>query len=87
MIKQIFYYVTFKRAFKKLQSSQRVDFEKKLILFANNPFDPRLRTHKLQGKLEKYYSFSINYSERVVFEFINKETVGLVDIGPHRIYR
>ncbi len=87
MVKHLFYYVTFKRAFKKLQPFQRADFEKKLTIFVNNPFDSRLKTHKLQGKLDRYHSFSINHSDRVVFEFIGNETVGLVDIGSHSIYR
>ncbi len=52
-----------------------------------NPLNPVLRTHKLSGKLESYWSFSINYEMRILFEFIDKETVGFVDFGTHEIYR
>jgi mRNA-degrading endonuclease YafQ of YafQ-DinJ toxin-antitoxin module len=53
----------------------------------NNPFDETLKTHKLKGKLKEFWSFSVNYSFRIVFEFIKKDEVIFYDIGDHRIYQ
>jgi addiction module RelE/StbE family toxin len=52
-------------------------------LFLENPFDPRLRTHKLTGKLEGFWALSIDYDCRVIFQFIDKNDVLLIDIGGH----
>ncbi len=47
-------------------------------LFSRNPFQPRLRTHKLSGKL-----VSVAYNCRVVFKFLNGNEVVLIDVGGH----
>lgn len=55
-------------------------------LLADNPFDPKLNTHKLKGKLERFWSASINYDLRIVFEFMsyeNQEVILLQNIGTH----
>ena len=59
-------------------------FWNSLELFSNNPFDTRLKTHKLTGKLSGLWALSIDYDCRVVFKF-TKETneVLLIDIGSH----
>lgn len=56
-------------------------------IFLDDPFDARLNTHKLHGQQAKYYAFSATYSLRIIFEFIDSETVGFVDIGLHSIYK
>lgn len=77
----------FQKSFKKLSKDiQKVAIQKDQI-FRNNPFSPRLKTHKLRGKLSKFYSYSVKYSYRIVFEFVGKDTVIYQDIGTHEIYR
>lgn len=54
-------------------------------LFINDPFEAKLKTHKLSGKLKDLWSFSIEYDLRVVFFFTKdkpKRAV-FVDIGTH----
>ena len=58
-------------------------FWKAIELFLKNPFHPRLRTHKLSGKLEGLLAFTVAYDCRVVFKFLNGDEVLLVDIGGH----
>ena len=58
---------SFKRAFKKSVAgnvSLETRFWERMELFRNNPFDPKLRTHKLSGKLKDLWSFSIEYDLR-----------------------
>lgn len=43
----------------------------------------KLRTHKLNGELKGSWAFNINNNYRIVFEFIDNNTVLLIDIGTH----
>lgn len=86
-IQRVLYSSHFKRSFKKLPREKQKLFEKRLVIFKKNPFDPRLKTHKLSGKSIKYWTFRLTYSDRVVFEFISEEEIGLIDIGSHDVYQ
>ena len=76
----------FKRSFKKLSINIRRDFDNKIDTFAQNPFDSSLRTHKLRGRLSKYYSFYLRGGYRVLFRFGEPGEVMLLDVGPHDYY-
>lgn len=76
----------FKRNYKKLtkyDSSLKSLVYTKLEKFSQEPFDPSLKTHKLSGNLNHYWSLSITYDIRIIFRFINKNSVLLIDIGKH----
>jgi len=77
---------SFKRAFKK-QIKNNGDIEKrfwgKLEQFTSNPFHPNLKTHKLSGKLKEFWSFSLDYNQRILFYFTEEGKAILVDIGSH----
>jgi addiction module RelE/StbE family toxin len=78
---------SFKRVYKKRIKSTEVEvlFWDRLEIFINDPFDPKLRTHKLSGKLKDMWSFSIEYDFRVVFFFTKEKPkkAVFVDIGTH----
>ena len=63
----------FKRAFKKkVKGKQNIEskYWEKVDIFIKNPFDTQLRTHKLSGKLEGMWSFTVEYDLRFfVFPF------------------
>lgn len=77
----------FKDNYKKLPENIKKKAVKKQVLFQMDPFSPNLKTHKLSGKLEEYWSFSIDYHYRIVFRFISKSEVLFVDVGTHGIYK
>jgi len=52
-------------------------------LFSRNPFDARLRTHKLTGKLEGLWAFSVDYDWRVIFKFLKEDEILLIHVGGH----
>ena len=56
-------------------------------VFRKNPFDGRLKTHKLAGKNREAWAFSIDYSHRTVFIFLADKAVLFLDIGNHEIHR
>jgi mRNA-degrading endonuclease YafQ of YafQ-DinJ toxin-antitoxin module len=77
---------SFKRAFKrriKGDTEAEARFWQKLDQFKANPFDPSLKTHKLSGKFKEYWSFSVEYDQRVLFYFNEDENAVFVDIGSH----
>lgn len=57
-----------------------------LELLGEDPFDPRLRTHKLKGKLSGSWAASVAYDLRIVFELVEEggeEAVLLESVGTH----
>ena len=61
----------FKKNFKKLPQHIQKKAVQKDNLFRTNAFDKRLSTHTLSGKLNDYYSYSVDDNYRVLFGFIN----------------
>ena len=84
-IREIVWTTGFKRAFRKrlVRSSDKRLFEERLKTFVEDPFDPRLKAHKLTGMLAGLWSFSVTYDCRVIFKFHPDDTVVLIDIGQH----
>ncbi len=59
-------------------------YAKVLTILENNPFHPSLRLHKLQGRVQEYYSVSLNLDYRIILSFIMQEhTIIPIDIGTH----
>jgi addiction module RelE/StbE family toxin len=76
----------FKRIYKKKISNDEAlkqRFWKAMELFSEEPFHKRLRTHKLTGRLEGLWAFSVSYDCRVVFKFLHEKEILLIDIGGH----
>lgn len=76
----------FKRIYRKESKERRRTQEQILDRCGNvckDPFQPRLRTHKLTGRLEGLWAFSVNFDCRVIFKFISKTEILLIDIGGH----
>lgn len=62
------------------------EIEETLELLSKDAFDPRLRTHKLKGKLGDSWACSAGYDLRIVFSFVEQgdaEAVLLETIGTH----
>jgi addiction module RelE/StbE family toxin len=76
----------FKRIYKKKirnNDELKKKFWEAMKLFLQEPFHNNLRTHKLTGKLEGLWAFSVMYDCRVIFKFIDKDKILLIDIGGH----
>lgn len=83
---KIIYHPKFKKEYKKLPTKIKNLACKKEEIFRVNNFDHRLNTHKLHGGLADFWSFSVNYKYRIIFEFIDNDTVRFYAIGNHDIY-
>ncbi len=79
---------------KQLKKIKRKDekvfklFRTRTKIFVADPFDPRLGTHKLKGRLLGRYAFSLTESLRVIFRFKTPTTILLIALGSHdQMYR
>lgn len=85
---EVLYSSKFAREYRKLPAAVKVLAEEQEMLFRKNPFDPKLKTHKLKGRLDGFLSFSIGYKYRIIFEFgKNKKNVYFHSVGDHDIYQ
>ncbi len=85
---EIIYGSKFDREYKKLPDNIKDIAEQQEKIFRQDPFDSRLKTHKLKGKLSRFLSFSIGYKYRIIFEFSkDKNMVFFHSVGDHDIYQ
>lgn len=84
---KILYTKKFEREYKKLPISLKKEAEKREVIFRTNPFAPTLKTHRLKGKFKDFWSFSITYKHRIIFEFGGKNTAYFHSVGDHRVYQ
>lgn len=84
---QVEYSTNFVRQFKKLNPQIRSKAIKAEVLFKKDSFSPKLKTHKLSGRLKDLWAFSIDYKHRVIFKFKDRGIVLFYTIGSHDIYK
>lgn len=77
-----------------LKNAQRLPhFQQKklaqlLETLGTQPFDSRLHTKPLSGRLTGFYSCRITRDWRIIFQFVDAATIKLVDVAHRReIYR
>ena len=73
----------FDRHFKKLPWVIQEKVKRRSEIFASNPFDQRLKTHKLHGERKEEWAYSVDYSYRITFVFVGEKEVLYTDIGTH----
>ncbi|MBI2926909.1 MAG: hypothetical protein HYY24_14530 [Verrucomicrobia bacterium] len=81
---------SFWRGWSQLAASQQQAARQAFRIFKANPFDPRLRPHRIH-RLSAYYGRTI-YAVEIAADlrgtfYVEGETVWSVDIGTHDIYR
>ncbi len=84
---RIIYSPKFAREYKKLPQKVKGAAEEIEAVFRDDPFNPVLGTHKLHGRFKDFWSFSIGFKFRIVFEFGEKGTVYFHSIGNHDVYQ
>ena len=61
----------FVRCFKKLPHELKIKALEREEIFRKDQFDPRLKTHKLSGKLKDCYAFYVDFKTRIIFKDFN----------------
>ena len=73
----------FNKQLGKLSLKQQDKFWMRLELWQEDPTNSLLRLHRLEGKLEKYYSINITGDIRALYEVVNGEMYLYDMIGSH----
>ncbi len=80
----------FWESFYDLPPAQKESVRRAWEIFKADPFDPRLRTHKIRRLSAHYkrtiYAVVVEADLRALF-FIEDATVWTVDVGTHDLYR
>ena len=82
---------SYKNAFKKkikIDPAIKTKIITTMELLQQDPFSPKLKTHKLKGILESNWACSVDYDVRIIFDFVkNQDTeeteILLMNIGGH----
>jgi addiction module RelE/StbE family toxin len=77
----------FKKSYRKLPKNVKEKAKEKEQIFRINPFSSRLDTHKLHGKYQEYWAFTVIGQYRIMFAFIDSDNVDFINIGTHEIYK
>lgn len=83
---KVTYSSAFKREYKAWQKRNQNKDElliKAVNLFLENPFHALLRTHKLKGRLQDCFAFTVAYDLRVIFYLEDAEHAVFIAFGSH----
>lgn len=83
----LIYAPVFIRQLNKLDIDFREEVVEKIEMFKDVSNHQYLKVHKLHGKLNNRYSFSVNYTHRIIFEYATKNSINILAIGDHNIYK
>lgn len=84
---KIYFSNFFIKKIKKLKDDLQDEVFEKINLLKDESNHQSLKVHKLHGRFSKYYSFSVNYKYRIVFDYLSKKEIRLHDFGGHEIYK
>ena len=84
---EIFFKATFLKQVNELEKDLVQEVFEKIELFKERKNHKILKVHKLHGKLSGRFSFSINYSFRIVFQYNEDGHAVFLDIGDHDLYK
>lgn len=79
----IIYGQQFLESARKLPEAKQKKLIKLVSVLQHNPFHPLLHAKSLAGELAGLYSFRITRDWRVIFQFIETDTIRLIEVG-HR---
>ena len=74
----------FFKHYAKLTAAERKQTDAKLLLLAQNPLYPSLRTKRIKGSVSLYES-SVNMDIRLIWHYEEKHIILMLDIGHHSI--
>lgn len=80
---RVSYGKNFLRSVQELPLPQQKKLSKLISLLEENPYHPLLHTKHLRGGLSGYLSFRVTRGWRVIFQFLDPETVQLLHVA-HR---
>ena len=86
MALKVYYKPTFVRQLNKLPLRLQDEVFVKIELFKDLKNHKALNVHKLKGRMKGFYGFSVDFRNRVIFEYVTDDEVALLAVGDHDIY-
>lgn len=77
---------TFDRAVRKLDTRLLEAVSDAIEHLKDTRHHPRLKIHRLHGRLKAFHAASVDYRHRIVFRFVDTDSILLVDFGDHSVY-
>lgn len=78
---------SFIKLYKKADPHLKEEIEDTLEKLKKSENHQKLKLHKLSGKLQDFYSCSINYKQRILFEIVDTKDIVVLLFGDHDIYK
>ena len=75
---KIIFHKTFEKQYKKFPDKIRQRIKERNILFEKDPYN-----HALNGKYSGYRSISVTGNIRIIYKFLDKDTVLFSELGTH----
>lgn len=73
----------FKRSFKKKDKFIQKKARERIKIFQQDPFNILLKNHALAGEYKNRRSFNVTGDYRIIFYYVDENTVCFSDIGTH----
>lgn len=80
---KIIFHKNFEKQYKKFPDKIKQKVKERNILFVKDLYNPMLNNHALNGKYFGYRSISITGNIRIIYKFLDKDTILFSDIGTH----
>ena len=74
---------TFKKQYKKLSPKTQKQVKNRIELWQEQPNNPLLRLHRLEGKISNFYSINITGDVRALYEVVGDDIYVYEMIGTH----
>ncbi len=84
---EIFYSPQFERDYRRLPQETKERAKEKEKIFRKDPFDSRLKTHRLRGRFREFWALSIDYRFRIILRFLGEKQVRFYAVGDHSVYK
>ena len=76
----------FEKQYKTLSEQEKKQLKNKLLLLAENPMHPSLRTKRIQGTNDLFES-SVNMDLRIIWHYEGDKLIILANVGHHDILK
>ena len=86
MAYQLTFTERFQKHYKQLTAQEKKQLQRKLLLLAENPMHPSLRTKRIQGTAD-LFECSVNMDIRIIWFYEGDKLIILVDVGHHDILK
>jgi len=82
----VFFTPSFDRTIRKLDIALIEEISDTVELLKDERLHARIKVHKLHGRMKGFFAASVDYRHRIVFRYVSKTSILLVDFGDHSVY-